>query len=74
MWVSLGGKGWQQQQQRRQQEGESRGSSIRAEMLEPLDYCALYCRSPNRLRLVNAHPEVVSAVEASLTKHLLDLK
>ena len=46
----------------------------RPEMLEPLDYCALYCRSPNRLRLVNAHPEVVTAVEAALTRHLLDFR
>ena len=46
----------------------------RSEMLEPLDYCALYCRSPNRLRLVNAHPEVVGAVEAALTRHLLDFR
>jgi hypothetical protein len=41
-------------------------------MLEPQDYCALYCRSPNRLRLVNAHPEVVGHVEAALARHLLD--
>ena len=43
-------------------------------MLEPRDYCALYCRSPNRLRLVNAHPEVVSHVEAALARQLLDYR
>ena len=43
-------------------------------MLEPLDYCALYCRSPNRLRLVNAHPEVVDHVETALASQLLDYR
>ena len=43
-------------------------------MLEPQDYCALYCRSPNRLRVVNAHPEVVEALEAALARHHLDYR
>ena len=30
--------------------------------IEPQDYCALVIRSPNRLRVVNAHQEVVDLI------------
>ena len=31
-------------------------------MVEPMDYCALICREPDRLRIVNTHDEVVEVV------------
>ena len=49
-------------------------SALQWRMLEPQDYCALYCRSPNRLRVVNAHAEVVEALEAALARHHLDYR
>ena len=43
-------------------------------MIDPGDYCALICRAPNRLRLVNAHSEVVEVIEKSLIEYKLDFK
>ena len=40
--------------------------------IQPDDYCALVCRDPNRLRLVNAHPEVVEVIERCLETYSLD--
>ena len=40
--------------------------------IQPEDYCALVCRDPNRLRLVNAHPEVVEVIERGLEVYSLD--
>ena len=40
--------------------------------IQPEDYCALVCRDPNRLRLVNAHPEVVEVIERCLEAYSLD--
>ena len=40
--------------------------------IQPDDYCALVCRDPNRLRLVNAHPEVVEVIERCLEAYSLD--
>ena len=40
--------------------------------IQPHDYCALVCRDPNRLRLVNAHPEVVEVIERCLEAYSLD--
>ena len=40
--------------------------------IQPEDYCALVCRDPNRLRLVNAHPEVVEVIERCLEVYSLD--
>ena len=34
-------------------------------MIEPRDYCALFFREPNRLRIVNSHHEVVEVVRTS---------
>ena len=34
-------------------------------MIESRDYCALFCREPNRLRIVNSHHEVVEVVRTS---------
>ena len=40
--------------------------------IQPHDYCALVCRDPNRLRVVNAHPEVVAVIERCLEAYSLD--
>ena len=40
--------------------------------IQPHDYCALVCRDPNRLRVVNAHPEVVEVIERCLEAYSLD--
>ena len=37
-------------------------------MIEPQDYCALICREPDRLRIVNSHDEVVEVVRTSLAE------
>ena len=34
-------------------------------MIEPRDYCALFCREPNKLRIVNSHDEIVEVVRTS---------
>ena len=46
--------------------------TTKKKMIEPGDYCALVCRSPNRLRLVNAHAEVVEIIENSLIEFKLE--
>ena len=40
--------------------------------IQPEDYCALVCRDPNRLRLINSHPEVVEVIERCLEAYSLD--
>ena len=47
-------------------EAEASPSSGSSEQMEPADYCALLCREPDRLRLVNAHEEVVEVVRGCL--------
>ena len=37
-------------------------------MIEPSDYCAILCREPDRLRIVNSHDEVVEVVKICLTE------
>ena len=37
-------------------------------MTEPSDYCALICREPDRLRIVNSHDEVVEVVRTSFAE------
>ena len=37
-----------------------------ANNIEPSDYCGLLFRKPDRLRIINAHPDVVETVEAAL--------
>ena len=37
-------------------------------MIEPSDYCALICREPDRLRIVNCHEEVVEVVRNSFAE------
>ena len=35
-------------------------------MIEPSDYCAILCREPDRLRIINCHEEVVEVVKTVL--------
>ena len=53
---------------------ESADCKQNKKMIEPEDYFALICRSPNRLRVVNAHPEVVEIIENSLIEYKLDFQ
>ena len=41
-------------------------------MIEPEDYCAIVCREPDRLRIVNAHDEVVEAVQTCLSLNQIE--
>ena len=41
-------------------------ASVKPQTMEPGDYSAIVCRAPDRLRIVNAHDEIVEVVRSAL--------